>query len=96
MFLVIMPRVSAILRCFDNLETFRQPIFAATKFGSPIIDANVNYRSCYLPATRTTTAEISFTSTNASKNSARQIRKMDDVVGNLRDFASEFFSRSQV
>ncbi len=27
---------------------------------------------------------------------ARQIRKVDDVVANLRDFASELFSRSQV
>jgi len=27
---------------------------------------------------------------------ARQIRKMDDAVGNLRDFASELFSRPQV
>jgi hypothetical protein len=28
--------------------------------------------------------------------SASQIRKMDDAVGHLRDFASHFFSRSQV
>jgi len=27
---------------------------------------------------------------------ARQIRKMDDAVGNLRDFASHVFARSQV
>ena len=51
---------------------------------------SVNRRICYLPATRTTTAEMSFISTNAEIFRASKIGKMNDVVRYLRDLAAHF------
>jgi hypothetical protein len=55
------------------------------------------FRTDYLPVTRTTTAEVFFTSMKASKIfRAGQRGKMHNVIRHVADFASHFFSRSQV
>src|SRR6266496_5385495 len=97
MFLVIMLRVSAIPRRFDNPEYTG----SANNLSGEILYRQ--HRSqCELQEMLSTghanyhRRDIFRIDERIEKFRASQIRKMDDAVGNLRDFASHFFSRSQV
>jgi hypothetical protein len=97
MFFVIMPRVLAILRRFDNPgNAWSGPYSRPRNFGARTIDCQ-----CGLPLLSAGHAnyhgrDIFHIDERVEKFRASEVRKVDNVVGNLRDFASELFSRSQV
>ena len=96
MFFVIMLRVSAIIPVFDNPEDtgsannlsgeilYRQ--HRSNELQELLSAGHANYNG----------RDIFHIDERIEKFRARQIRKMDDAVGNLGDFASELFARSQV
>jgi len=92
-----MPRVSAIPRRFDNPEHPRSGEIP----GGDALDGEDRSSQC--DEDLLSAGYANYDCRNVFRINegveifrARQIRKMDDAVGNLRDFASELFSRSQV
>jgi len=97
MFLVIMPRVSASPRRFDNPEHPRSGEIP----GGDALDGEDRSSQCdedLLSAgyANDDCRNVFRINEGVEIFRARQIRKMDDAVGNLGDFASELFARSQV
>jgi hypothetical protein len=94
---MFMPRVSAVARRFDNLgnaqsarvrcaEILDRQHRPQRELQKLLSAGHANYHG----------GDIFRIDERVEIFCARQIRKMDDVVGHLRDFASELFSRSQV